>query len=236
MDTGLLDTGGVVILPVFFPVLNKIYQKLALQQKRFAGPDTAAGKNYKRENGIVINIKDPLAADKFVNTLQSLLKHKAACPGRPIIILCIGSDRCTGDCLGPLIGSRLEETKSGNYIVYGTLQKPVHARNLENCLLEIRSSYPKPFIIAIDASLGHSQKDTGTITINKGPLRPGNGVHKALPAVGDLSISAIVNDFPNLYSTRLYSVIKLAGFIATGIQQVFSQQEENERDNIPKIS
>ena len=59
-------------------------------------------------------------------------------PGRwsELVFLCIGSDRVTGDCLGPYIGHQLLEhlnTDTHGVYVYGTLKSPVHAVNLSEC-------------------------------------------------------------------------------------------------------
>ena len=53
-------------------------------------------------------------------------------PGQDIVFLCIGSDRSTGDSLGPLLGYKLKylENYSG-FHVFGDLKHPVHATNLE---------------------------------------------------------------------------------------------------------
>jgi hypothetical protein len=50
-----------------------------------------------------------------------------------VVILCIGTDRATGDCLGPLVGNHLK-TNLPNICVFGTLEHPVHALNLEETL------------------------------------------------------------------------------------------------------
>lgn len=49
---------------------------------------------------------------------------------RELVFLCIGSDRITGDSLGPLIGYQLSPYCSRIFHVYGTLDDPVHALNL----------------------------------------------------------------------------------------------------------
>ena len=53
---------------------------------------------------------------------------------REVIILCIGSDRSTGDSLGPLVGHELNKYHLNNITVYGTLEDPVHAANLSDKL------------------------------------------------------------------------------------------------------
>lgn len=137
-----------------------------------------------------------------------------------IVILCIGTDRATGDCLGPLVGDHLKRVLP-NTAVYGTLENPVHALNLEGTMETIYEHFDEPFIIAIDASLGIPEH-IGYATISLSPLIPGKGVNKNLPAIGNLSITGIVNvaGFPNsilLQSTRLHIVMTLANCIGNAL-------------------
>ena len=141
-------------------------------------------------------------------------------PKKEAVILCIGTDRATGDTLGPMVGSLLSQNKC-NYKIYGTLKSPVHALNIKDYISLIYTSHNDPFVIAIDASLGKCS-DIGKITLSKSPLHPGIGVNKKLPAVGDLSITGIVNmsgkqGLNMLQSTRLYTVCNMAMFIAGAI-------------------
>lgn len=109
------------------------------------------------------------------------------------IILCVGSDRSTGDSLGPIIGYKLKKSMQCNFYVYGDLTHPVHAANLARYMECINQTFINPYIIAIDASLGRKDH-VGLITLGTGPLRPGLGVKKKLPEVGDIHITGIVNE------------------------------------------
>lgn len=60
-----------------------------------------------------------------------LLSHIPIKTHIPIILVCIGTDRSTGDALGPLVGTKLEQVGITNFQVFGTLDEPVHALNLE---------------------------------------------------------------------------------------------------------
>ena len=140
---------------------------------------------------------------------------------RSIVFLCIGTDRSTGDALGPLVGEKLKSIKKNNILVYGNLEKPVHAKNLCDVLSEIHSNYENPYIIAIDACLG-SLQNIGKVFIESKPISPGSALKKDLPMVGDLSITGIVNisgilEFMILQNTRLYTVMKLVDLISSGI-------------------
>lgn len=140
---------------------------------------------------------------------------------QPIIIFCIGTDRSTGDSLGPIIGSKIYEMGHSYFHVYGTLDEPIHAVNLVEKAEEIQMRHHNPFIIGIDACLGRV-KSVGQITIDEGPLKPGAGVNKDLPPIGNMNITGIVNvggamEFFVLQNTRLGFVMKIANTIANGI-------------------
>jgi putative sporulation protein YyaC len=142
---------------------------------------------------------------------------------RPVVFVCIGTDRSTGDSLGPLVGTLLEEKAVAPFHVYGTLDDPIHAVNLEEKLKEIKESHVRPYIIGIDACLGRL-KSVGVIQVGSGPVKPGAGVNKELPEVGDMHITGIVNvsgfmEFFVLQNTRLNLVLRMAKTIAAGIHE-----------------
>jgi len=142
------------------------------------------------------------------------------------VFLCIGTDRMTGDCLGPLVGSKLEQYYSSQEHIFGTLKQPVHALNLNYALTTIRLRFANPFIIVVDAALG-LPGHIGNITLFPGSLFPGEGMNKNLPPVGDLSITGIVGSCHGnasllLQNTRLFLVNQLADFIYTGLISCFS--------------
>ncbi|WP_134700108.1 spore protease YyaC [Ammoniphilus sp. YIM 78166] len=137
-----------------------------------------------------------------------------------LIILCIGTDRCTGDALGPLIGMNLERAQLSSPQIWGTLEKPVHALNLKKAIEKL-STQSKPTVIAVDACLGLPQH-VGDVQIVDGPLRPGLGVRKVLPSVGDFHIKGIVNsngflDAMVLHNTRLHTVMEMAHVISEAL-------------------
>ena len=139
-----------------------------------------------------------------------------------IIVLCVGTDRSTGDCLGPLVGQKLETIQNESIHVYGTLDEPVHAKNLKDTIQEIENKYENPFIIGIDACLGKTES-VGCITVEKGPVIPGAGVNKNLPPVGDIHVMGIVNvggfmEYIILQNTRLSLVMKMAEIISAGMR------------------
>lgn len=159
---------------------------------------------------------------------------------RDIVFVCIGTDRSTGDSLGPLIGSKLEEKKLKTFHVYGTLDHPVHALNLEERMKEIKEKHKRSFVVGIDACLGR-MNSVGQITIADGPVKPGAAVNKQLPEVGDMHMTGIVNiggmmEYIVLQNTRLAVVMKMATIIANSIHEVdeLFSEELSRRSNILK--
>ena len=121
------------------------------------------------------NAFDENATYSLKNKLNDTLK-KRNISYKNIVILCIGTDRATGDCLGPLVGEQLQNALP-TLPVYGNLENPVHALNLQETIEEIYHAHKNPFIIAIDASLG-IQEHIGYATLSLSPLKPGKGVNK----------------------------------------------------------
>lgn len=158
--------------------------------------------------------------------VSSLAKHLLAAlhncqHKRQIVCICIGTDRSTGDSLGPLVGSKLDRLKLNGLTVFGTLDHPVHAVNLQDTLRLIALEYQETTVIAIDACLGQLSS-VGNVQLGVGPLKPGAGVNKKLPEVGHLHITGIVNvggfmEYIVLQNTRLSTVVKMADTIASSL-------------------
>lgn len=111
--------------------------------------------NIQKETKVsYFNPETSYASFHFVHTLKKCCKECLSLD-KKLVILCIGSDRVIGDCLGPLVGHKLSSLlKNSGISVYGTLKKPVHAKNLDATLKKIRASIQNPYIIALDSSLG----------------------------------------------------------------------------------
>lgn len=183
---------------------------------------------------------DPLTPYHLSVKLCQLLENKWK-PSMDLVILCIGTDRVTGDSLGPLIGYKLSRKFLPSFYIYGTLEAPVHALNLSETLQNIKKEHPCSCIIAIDASLG-IKEHLGCVMLKNGPIQPGAGVRKKLDLVGDISITGIVNscgilDHLALQTTRLATVMSLADCICQGLQLTnYRRIIHYERDAfLPKI-
>lgn len=140
----------------------------------------------------------------------------------PLILLCIGTDKITGDCLGPLAGSKLKE-RGFPYPVYGTLEHPVHALNLPHTISALHKIYTRPFLLTVDAAVG-SADHIGFVSLSPRPVLPGQGIRRPLSPVGSLSLTGIVaesskNCADMLPYTRLFMVNQLAELICGAVMQ-----------------
>jgi len=171
-----------------------------------------------------VESKSPLSIAKFRKSLlKELSLRDISKIYKDIILVCIGTDRSTGDCLGPLVGHKLSNLlkRYTNIHVMGTLDDPVHAKNLKEIIEIINNNYNNPFIIAIDACLGKAER-VGYVSIGEGPLKPGAGVNKKLPPVGNIHITGVVNicgfmEYVVLQNTRLNTVMKMANVISNSL-------------------
>jgi putative sporulation protein YyaC len=161
----------------------------------------------------------PAPAAALERALAAALVRLGADAGRPVVLACIGTDRATGDALGPLVGHALVRLGLDPATVVGTLERPLHAMNLDARLRAVEALRPRPVIVAVDAALGPAGS-IGAIALRPGGLRPGQGLGRTLPRAGHLAITAVVAERADgpaleaLQSARLFDVSGLAETIA----------------------
>ncbi|MFW6389771.1 MAG: spore protease YyaC [Halanaerobiales bacterium] len=171
------------------------------------------------KNRVHINNKNSVVLLKSI--IHNVMLKTNYTINKDLLILCVGTDRSTGDSLGPLTGTLLKKNNPSPARIIGNIHKPVHASNLDQILYDIKDEFENPFIIAIDAGLG-KQSSVGYIDVKKGPLKPGTGVNKKLPEVGNMHITGLVNisgymEYLVLQSTRLSIVMKMAETITSAL-------------------
>ncbi len=171
-----------------------------------------------------IDINSDKAFKTFTDSLYELVCSSLKRGYKCIVFVCIGTDRSTGDSLGPLIGYKMNDLRYNNIYVHGNLDEPVHAKNIDRVMEHVASCYEKPLVVAVDACLG-KMDHIGFVTIGEGSIKPGSGVKKDLAPVGDMYITGIVNfggfmDYLILQNTRLSIVMKMADMISMGIKYV----------------
>jgi putative sporulation protein YyaC len=175
-------------------------------------------KMFQTQSPFKLSHTEPDAVKQLTDVLRTVFSAIPA--DRTLVFVCVGTDRSTGDALGPLVGSKLE--KQSRLPVFGTLDEPVHAMNMTQRLNSLSNMYSNPYIVAIDACLGQLSS-VGCIQAADGPVKPGAGVNKELPPVGDFHVTGIVNvggfmEYFVLQNTRLSLVMNMAEVISDSIR------------------
>ena len=175
------------------------------------------------------NTRAGFCPEVLAGKMEELIGEELRKGKKGVVFLCIGTDRSTGDSLGPLIGHKLrEQERRRGFVpraaVFGTLDRPVHAMNLERYQEFVAANFPGRVVIAVDASVGDSDH-IGYVTLGKGSLKPGLGVSKDFREVGDLFITGIVGGSENfdpvmLQSVRLSMVMRMADCVCDSISLV----------------
>jgi len=110
---------------------------------------------------------------------------------RETVVICIGSDRVSGDMLGPLVGSALREEYRLPCPVYGWIGESVNGLNLEEYLAMVRVKHPHSLLIAVDAALGKTE-DVGKVRLKKGGIKAGGALERKGEKIGDLGVIGVV--------------------------------------------
>lgn len=180
--------------------------------------------------------KEKFVQWKMNSTLLELVQGWEK-PYEKIALICIGTDRSTGDSFGPLTGHMLSRLSLIDFDLYGTLETPVHALTLNDVLKDI--DMQKTLTIAVDAGVGNPNM-VGMIEMGYEPVKPGSGLGKTLPSVGDISITGIVAmggmaPFIMLQNAPLGMVYSMAEKTFFAIQYALRTMQMNKRQE-QKIS
>jgi len=173
----------------------------------------------RHDEPLKVSSTNPAASMQLAGRLRSYLEELNS--SRRIVVVCLGTDRSTGDSLGPLVGTQLKRFRSPEFDLYGTLESPVHALNVDETLARIHAQLRSPFIIGIDACLGQASS-VGYIHLGSGPVCPGSGVGKTITPVGDIHMTGVVNvggfmEYMVLQNTRLHVVMHMSDVIARSV-------------------
>lgn len=173
--------------------------------------------------------------NEFVKEFTEIIENKKY---ENIILLCIGTDRITGDCFGPIVGSilinKLKNYNIPNIDVIGCLEDNVSFQKIENRLLPKLSQYKNPLIISIDAALSNTN-NVGEIFVKNSGIELGRSLNKRHKIFGDISIKAVVGknmkcnqeNFRILQNIPLNKVMKLSNLVANGIIDVMYKKVQS---------
>jgi putative sporulation protein YyaC len=181
-----------------------------------SGP-TATDPRAEADVQLTLASSDADAVERIARRVRTYLAELP--PDTTVNVVAIGSDRTTGDALGPFVGEFLRSSR--RYRVIGTLQDPVTALNLPQRIAGLDG-----FTIAVDAALGGP---VGDVTVRRGALDPGQALGNTLPPVGDVAVSGLVavpgtDAFEQLRSAALGEVRALARVIAQGLATAVDEE------------
>lgn len=165
-------------------------------------------------------------AETGINQAINEINDKKKMP----IIVCVGSDLVVGDSLGPLVGTFLRQSQVGAY-VYGTLNQPITAKEIDYARKYIKELHPNSIIIAVDAAVG-SADDVGLVKVVDKGVKPGLGIGKNLGEIGDLGIVGVVatkslKNYALFNLTRLSLIYKMASVISKAIIEYVTSYEKD---------
>lgn len=143
-----------------------------------------------------------------------------------ITFLCIGTDRVTGDSLGPIVGSNIQKfidsKKISNIEVIGNLEK-----NLNNTNIEEYTEKLEDIIIVIDSAISNTY-DIGQIIIDEKNIKAREALDNGKDINSNINIKCIVaknfeNDETNflmLQNVKLGIVLNLAEKVSKSLYEV----------------
>lgn len=132
------------------------------------------------------------------------------------VVVCVGTDLVVGDSFGPLVGSLIKNRLEGKAFVYGTLDSPITAKEVETVYNMIGLLHPNSKVLVVDAAVGNAN-DVGTVKIRPEGIKPGLGFNKDLPVLGNVSVIGVVADKNASFTVRLGLVYALAKDVSEGI-------------------
>lgn len=174
-----------------------------------------------------INLKEKFIED-FSYIFNKVKKQKDY---SEVAFLCVGTDRITGDCFGPLVGTKLiellKEYNYSNINIYGSLSQNLSYENISEIIKNINK---KSIIIVIDAALS-KKENIGKIFVSNTKTVLGKSLERAQIEIGDISIKSVVAkdykiakcNFKALQNISLSGVMTLANIVSEGIFELITK-------------
>ena len=110
------------------------------------------------------------------------------------VVLCIGTSKCMGDSLGPMVGENLcSKINKANIYVFGNLKNNITYQNVDILLSKIYRKIQNPYLILVDSALANKE-NIGKIVISKNKTIIGSALSKSNYKFGNMSIKGIVGE------------------------------------------
>ena len=176
----------------------------------------------KAMNDICIHHASEFASEAIKDFLLNMCKGY-----ENVAFVFIGTDANVGDSLAPMAGSLVHKTASAVFC-YGNLNCTITARDVPYIAAYIKRAHPLSRVVVIDAAVG-KKEDVGSIKILPRSIRPGLGVSKNLPPIGDVSVIGVISErskcnLAMLGYAKVSNVYAMAKVISDGINGFISSR------------
>lgn len=166
--------------------------------------------------------------EKFVQDLQGHLIQYTKQKFSHVILLCIGTNKLIGDCIGPMVGQMLkQETRKKDIIIYGNMMETVNFKNAKQTIEYILKKYERPFLITVDSALG-TEETIKQIIVSKGIIKIGKSLGRSICYYSHINIKGIVGENKNTIQDNIETlrmvkpelVMELSNKMVQGIKQM----------------
>ncbi|MFU2363073.1 MAG: DUF1256 domain-containing protein [Clostridiales bacterium] len=132
--------------------------------------------------------------------------------------VCIGTNRIISDSFGPRVGKKLKQVfyKNENINVYGTMENPIHLKNVEYFLKKIEN---KNQIILIDSAIGRKE-DIGNTYVNRGGMEIGKAFNHSIYIPANINIKTVIGAKEYMPNYSIYQIEQIANKVAYKIVQI----------------
>lgn len=146
-----------------------------------------------------------------------------------IIFICVGSNKITGDSLGPIVGAKLKQKLGTNIAIIGTTETPVNYENIKEINDNIKIKYLNPCVICVDSAMGKNA-DIGKIIVNWGGITLGKAVNNGIYLESHINIKGVVGkeeeeiltNFRELTLVNKNVIEKMSNEVTEGINKVIN--------------
>lgn len=172
---------------------------------------------------------------KFVQDLQSHVYSYMYQDFSHIVILCIGTNKIIGDCVGPMVGQKLEtklkrEKSDNKIVIYGNMKETLNFKNAKHVIENVFQIYEKPFVITVDSALG-TEKMLEKIVVNEGLIQIGKSLGRSICYYSHINIKGVVginnnnlnSNVETLKKVKPELVIDLASTVTDGIHYIIQK-------------
>ena len=132
--------------------------------------------------------------------------------------VCIGTNRIISDSFGPRVGKKLKKViyKNENINVYGTMENPIHLKNVEYFLKKMEN---KNQIILIDSAIGRKE-DIGNTYVNRGGMEIGKAFNHSIYIPANINIKTVIGAKEYMPNYSIYQIEQIANKVAYKIVQI----------------